>query len=111
MQDYRLETTADIDATSRTPFQYENIFFKYGESHYKEYMVMRPSYLYDGNPYIGKTASPHLGFLTTATDNISRIICFLKPYLQCSSNLNSLAQKNVFKHQESFLDVVSLNST
>ena len=26
----------------------------YGDSHYKDKMVVRPSYLYNGNPYTGK---------------------------------------------------------
>ena len=29
----------------------------YGDFHYKDMTVVRPSYLYNGNPYIGKTAS------------------------------------------------------
>ena len=37
-----------------TLFQYEDSLSQYMESHYKEKMVMRLSYLYNGNPYSGK---------------------------------------------------------
>ena len=37
---------------TRLPFQYKNSLSKYGNRHYKDDPVVRPSYLYDGNPYM-----------------------------------------------------------
>ena len=46
--------------TNWAPFQYKNRLSRYGDLHYKHKTVVRPSYLYDTNPYIGKTASLNL---------------------------------------------------
>ena len=37
--------------------QYEDHIAKYRDSHYKDVMVVRPSYLYNGNPCTGKMTS------------------------------------------------------
>ena len=37
--------------------QYKDRLSMYEDSHYKDKTVMRPSYLYDGNSYTGKTTS------------------------------------------------------
>ena len=39
------------------PFQYENSLSRYVDFHYKEKMVVRLSYLYNGNSHTGKTTS------------------------------------------------------
>ena len=39
------------------PFQYKDGLPKYEDSHYKDEMVMRLSYFYNGNPHTGKTES------------------------------------------------------
>ena len=38
-----------------SPSQYKDGLSRYGDFHYKDKTVLRPSYLYDGNPYTGKT--------------------------------------------------------
>ena len=42
---------------SRDPFQHKDHLSMYEDFHYKDEIDVRPSYLYDGNPYTGKTAS------------------------------------------------------
>ena len=42
---------------SWAPFQYDEYNPRYRDSNHKDKTVVRPSYLYIGNPYIGKTAS------------------------------------------------------
>ena len=41
----------------RAYIQYEERFSRYGDSHYEDKTVARPSYLYYGNSYIGKIVS------------------------------------------------------
>ena len=38
----------------------KTVFPRYGDSHYKDETFMRPSYLYNGNPYTGKTTSLYM---------------------------------------------------
>ena len=37
-------------------YTYKDRLSRYGDFHYKDKTVVKPSYLYNGNPYIGKTA-------------------------------------------------------
>ena len=46
-----------IAGRNRAPSQYEDDLSKYGHFRDKDETVVRPSYLYDGNPYTGKTPS------------------------------------------------------
>ena len=39
------------------PSLYKDRLSRYGDFHYKDKAVVRPSYIYNGNPYTGKTAS------------------------------------------------------
>ena len=41
----------------RVLFQYKDCPSRYGDYHYKDKTVIRPSYLYNGNPCVGKMAS------------------------------------------------------
>ena len=41
----------------RVLFQYKDSLSRYGDSHYEDKRVSRPSFLYNGNPYTGKTGS------------------------------------------------------
>ena len=43
--------------TQRALFQYKDHLSRYGYFHYKDKTVVRPSYLYKGNSYTGKTGS------------------------------------------------------
>ena len=45
----------------QAPFQYKDHLYWYGDFHYKDKTVMRPSYLYNDNPYTGKTTSLYWG--------------------------------------------------
>ena len=41
-------------------FLYKDSVSRYGDSHYKDKTVTRPSYLYNGNPYTGNTTSLYI---------------------------------------------------
>ena len=41
----------------RAPSQYRDDLSRYGDFHYKEKMIVRPSFLYNGNPHTAKTSS------------------------------------------------------
>ena len=43
--------------SSRAPSQYKNRLSRYGDSHDKDKTLMRPPYIYHGDPYAGKTTS------------------------------------------------------
>ena len=62
----------ELLTSSRDPSQYKDNLSRYGYSHYKDKMVIRPSYLYNGKPYTGKTPSlcwdSPLDFHTTSKD-------------------------------------------
>ena len=44
----------------RALFQYKDRLSSYGDFHYKDKTVVRPSYLYYGNAYTGKSASLYI---------------------------------------------------
>ena len=51
----------------QAPSQYKDHISRYGDFHYKEKMLMRPSYLYNGNSYTENTASLYWGRLRFLT--------------------------------------------
>ena len=52
-----LLTSLSSLAGAQGPVNIKTIFPRYGDSHVKDKMVMRPSYLWYGDPYTGKTTS------------------------------------------------------
>ena len=46
-----------IETAPRALSQYKDSLSRYGDSHYKDETVVRPSYLYNGNPYTAKMIS------------------------------------------------------
>ena len=53
----RVSKLLDCCKVHQGPSQYKDCLSWYRDSYYKVEMVVRPSYLYDGNPYTGKTVS------------------------------------------------------
>ena len=47
------DLTSCVGTTTRVPFQHKDHLSRAGDFHHSDKAVMRPSYLYNGNPYAG----------------------------------------------------------
>ena len=84
----------------RPPFHYQYGLSKYGYFHYKDETVVRPSYLYDGNPYAGlilvyieTVPGKHKAGLNFGQYVFDQIFCdWLLPFLMITSKFPIVAK-------------------